>query len=156
MAQQFPRRPPRLNTIFQNHKPLYFVTFNTFKRLPILANAAVHNRWLEFAKHSPQHSAWVGRYVIMPDHFHLFAWFGEDAVLAKWIQSLRAVIGKELLQIGHSKPHWQEGFFDHLLRSGESYEEKWEYVRLNPVRKGLCTRPEEWPYQGEITELPWL
>jgi len=47
-------------------------------------------------------------------------------------------------------PHWQEGFFDHLLRSDESHAEKWEYVRQNPVRAGLCHQPEEWPYQGEI------
>ena len=31
----------------------------------------------------------------------------------------------------------QEGFFDHLLRSYESYAQKWEYVRENPVRAGL-------------------
>jgi putative transposase len=48
---------------------------------------------------------------------------------------------------------WQPGFFDHLLRSSESYSEKWEYVRLNPVRKGLVDRPEEWPYQGQIIPL---
>jgi hypothetical protein len=68
---------------------------------------------------------------------------------------LRSVIGKTLLKLGIHKPHWQEGFFDHLLRSGDSYGEKWEYVRLNPVRAGLSKSPEEWPYQGEITYLPF-
>jgi hypothetical protein len=45
---------------------------------------------------------------------------------------------------------WQEGFFDHLMRSAESYAEKWEYVRQNPVREKLCEQTEAWPYQGEI------
>ena len=30
-----------------------------------------------------------------------------------------------------------KGFFDHLIRHSESYSEKWEYVRQNPVRAGL-------------------
>ena len=33
---------------------------------------------------------------------------------------------------------------DHVLRSDESLEEKLEYVRQNPVRKGLCRTPEEY------------
>jgi putative transposase len=52
-------------------------------------------------------------------------------------------------------PHWQEGFFDHLLRGGDSYAEKWEYVRQNPVRAGLATSHEDLPYQGEIVWLPF-
>jgi len=47
-------------------------------------------------------------------------------------------------------PHWQKGFFDHLLRSEESHAEKWQYVRENPVRAGLCLTAEEWPYAGQI------
>jgi hypothetical protein len=29
------------------------------------------------------------------------------------------------------------GFFDHILRTDESYAQKWNYVRDNPVRAGL-------------------
>ena len=61
------------------------------------------------------------------------------------------MLGKELLRLGIQKPHWQEGFFDHVLRSAESYAQKW--VRMNPVRAGLCREPEEWPYQGEIVSI---
>jgi REP element-mobilizing transposase RayT len=48
---------------------------------------------------------------------------------------------------------WQPGFFDHLLRNAESYEQKWHYVRENPVRAGLVSRAEDWSYQGEIVAL---
>jgi len=48
---------------------------------------------------------------------------------------------------------WQEGFFDHVLRSNESYAQKWECVRENPVRAGLVNRSEDWPYQGEIVYI---
>ena len=50
----------------------------------------------------------------------------------------------------HRKSLWQPGFFDHVLRNDESYAQKWEYVRENPVRAGLVSEWHEWPYQGEI------
>jgi putative transposase len=94
--------------------------------------------------------------VIMPDHVHLFAVFPMSGrTLPSWVQSLRTVIGKTLLRLEIAKPHWQEGFFDHVLRSRESYSEKWNYVRMNPVRAELCRMPEDWPYQGEIVRIPF-
>ena len=48
---------------------------------------------------------------------------------------------------------WQEEFFDHVLRSSESYGQKWDYVKENPVRAGLVKNSGEWPWQGEIESL---
>ena len=52
-------------------------------------------------------------------------------------------------------PHWQEKFFDQLLRSRDRYAQNWEYVRRNPVRAGLAASCDNWPYQGEIVRLPF-
>ncbi len=152
-TRKFPRRPPRLE-LFQNVEPFYFLTFNTHKRLALLARLEIHQAFCSFCLAAEQRSVVVGRYVIMPDHIHLFVAFPEEGItLGRWVQSLKSVIGKTLLQLGIPKPHWQEGFFDHLLRSDESYSEKWDYVRMNPARAGLVKSPEDWPYQGEIIEL---
>ena len=35
------------------------------------------------------------------------------------------------------------------------YDEKWSYVRMNPVRRGLAYASEEWPFQGEVFPLAW-
>jgi putative transposase len=119
-----------------------------------LARPEVHEAFRIFCSKAQEHDVAVGRYIIMPDHVHLFAAFPIDRIaLPRWIQSLRTVIGKRLLQLEIPKPHWQEGFFDHLLRTHESYAQKWEYVWLNPVRAKLSKRPESWPYQGEITSI---
>jgi hypothetical protein len=48
---------------------------------------------------------------------------------------------------------WQREFFDHVLRSAESYSEKWNYVRNNPVRAGLVSTADEWKHPGEIEIL---
>ena len=144
-------RPPRLRHIEPALLPFYFVTFNTHRRRPLLANKRIHAQFTDFAFKARKFGVSVGRYVLMPDHVHLFVVMPPaDVTLPRWIQSLKAVIGKELLTLGHAKPHWQEGFFDHLMRSGESYAQKWAYVRENPVRAGLVASTEDWPYQGEI------
>jgi putative transposase len=122
----------------------------------MLANPTVHAAFIAFCQRACEHNVGVGSYVIMPDHVHVFVRMpGHGTNLAQWVQSLRSVLGKSLLALGHAKPHWQEGFFDHLLRSGESYAAKWNYVRSNPVRKQLCGTPEEWPYRGEIMSIKW-
>ena len=136
--------------MFDTARPFYFITFNTYKRRHFLARPEVHEAFRIFCAKAQEHDVAVGRYVLMPNHVHLFAAFPTDGIaLPSWVQSLRTVIGKRLLHLGVHKPHWQEGFFDHLLRSCESDSQKWEYVRKNPVRAQLSKTPEAWPYQGE-------
>lgn len=88
----------------------------------------------------------IGRYVIMPDHLHMFVTGGREFDLAQWARMLKKTLARE-------PGMWQRGFFDHLLRGEESYAEKWEYVRQNPVRAGLVKKAEDWPYQGEVVEI---
>jgi serpin B len=74
-------------------------------------------------------------------------------------KGLKRQLDNALLSVGH-KPSkrpgqklssfWQPGFHDHLLRSDESYAAKWDYVFQNPVRAGLVSHAEDWPYAGEI------
>ena len=53
------------------------------------------------------------------------------------------------------RPLFQPDCWDRQLRSGESYSQKWQYVRNNPVRKGLVANADDWPYQGEMNVLQW-
>jgi putative transposase len=52
-------------------------------------------------------------------------------------------------------PIWQREYWDRQLRRRESYAAKWDYVKNNPVRHGLVTKAEDWPYQGELNSLAW-
>jgi putative transposase len=69
--------------------------------------------------------------------------------LAGWVKGLKRTIGNALSREDPSF-RWQPGFFDHVLRNEESYAQKWNYVRENPVRADLVSSAEDWPYQGEI------
>jgi hypothetical protein len=38
--------------------------------------------------------------------------------------------------------------FDRAVRTVKEYNEKMEYIYLNPVKAGLVVRPEEWPWSS--------
>jgi len=136
--------------------PRYFVTACTYDRRQILANHAVHETFVDFARQGAAHGAWVGAYVLMPDHVHAFVAIDDQKLnLSTWAKSLKNSISKTLRQEGIAPPHWQKTFFDHLLRSAESYSEKWHYVRENPVRAGLVSHWEDWPFCGEVFPLEY-
>jgi putative transposase len=143
----------RLEWVYER-TPIYFVTACTDQRRAILADPHVHDELLAFGRTGPERGAWLGSYVLMPDHIHAFvALDHEQITLADWMKSLKNALSKSLRNQRIKAPHWQKGFFDHVLRSGESYEGKWWYVRENPVRAGFVRQWKDWPYLGEIFDL---
>jgi putative transposase len=153
VKQEFERRPLRLARVFDGN-PLYFVTFCTHSRTPWLALNEIHAAFVLFAEKAERDfGIAVGRYVIMPDHVHLFVRGGPDFVLGRWVGMLKQSLGQATKLSRRDMQLWQEGFFDHVLRSDDSYAQKWQYVRENPARAGLLSCSEDWPYQGEIVHI---
>jgi len=37
----------------------------------------------------------IGRYVIMPDHIHLFVRGGPDFILSEWVKGLKRAVGRQ-------------------------------------------------------------
>jgi putative transposase len=149
----FKPRLHRLQWIYRDC-PVYFVTACTAERRVLLTDKGIHEAFLAFAREAAGRRIRVGRYVLMPDHIHLFVAFARhSSTLSAWIKALKGTISQELRSQGLPGPFWQRGFFDHVMRSAESYEEKWTYVRENPVRAGLVKQSADWPFQGEIHRL---
>ena len=146
----------RLHRLERLHveNPVYFLTFCTHIRTAILANPQIHSAFVKFCVEAQQGDIFVGRYILMPDHVHLFVKLPPPAEnLSDWVKSLKNCLSKELRKNSVPSPHWQKGFFDHVLRSSESYSEKWLYVIENCVRAGLVKDWKNWPFQGEIHAL---
>jgi REP element-mobilizing transposase RayT len=59
----------------------------------------------------------VGRYVIMPDHVHLFVSGGNDFSLGPWVGLLKQALAKAARLSRARRQIWEEGFFDHVLRA---------------------------------------
>ncbi|MFN2623273.1 MAG: transposase [Chthoniobacterales bacterium] len=155
---KFPRVPPPLHRLFPSN-PVFFVTACTYRRRPLLATDSVHDAFVCFSRRGyDEHGIAVGRYVIMPDHIHLFVCGPNNFELGRWTGMLKQCLEKAVLVAASPTGRrlqkiWQRRFFDHVLRNEESYAQKWEYVRDNPVRAGLVTDPDDWPYAGEIITI---
>jgi REP element-mobilizing transposase RayT len=149
------RRPVHQDLHEDFNKPVVvFLTVCTKGKKPILANDEIHTplreSWCE------AHSWIVGRYVLMPDHLHLFCSPAtpQSAPLQQWVSCWKSHAARNWPK-SENAPVWQRDFSDTQLRRVESYDEKWRYVVENPVRAGLVARAADWSYQGEMNALIW-
>jgi putative transposase len=142
---------PRGVHIYSGQPTIVFLTVCTEDRKPCLANNKIHAS-LRATWQSAQ--AWlVGYYLVMPDHVHLFcAPYDTAFTFEKWV-----TFWERAFRRVHKDPHlrWQAHPFHHRLRRPESYTDKWNYVRENPMRKGLVKDAKDWPYQGMLNTLQW-
>jgi putative transposase len=137
--------------IFRSQPTIVFLTICSYKHRPQLANAEVHNVLLASWREA---DAWLtGFYLIMPDHLHLFCAPNNEAhTIESWVTFWKRSLRRRLRT---TEPLFQAHSFHHRLRRDENYSDKWEYVRLNPVRAGLVMDADGWPYQGILNELRW-
>jgi len=144
-------RPASGVLLYPNQPTIVLLNVCTHQRNPWLAQRVVHEALKQVWGEA---RAWlVGRYVLMPDHLHLFcAPGGQPVPLDRWVSYWKRLFS---LQADNPAWRWQVRHWDTRLRSSESYEQKWQYVLQNPVRKGLVARVDDWPYQGELNQLQW-
>ncbi|MEA1927809.1 MAG: transposase, partial [Candidatus Auribacterota bacterium] len=135
----------RLDRIWKD-TPIFYITNCTFKRNIILDHKEIAEILISEWREAKDRHGWaIGSFVIMPDHVHFFCCPASRAIslssyIGIWKQWTSKRISRELTAVaaivdrGQSgpdfipQPIWQKGFFDHLLRSEESYSEKREYV----------------------------
>jgi REP element-mobilizing transposase RayT len=99
-------------------------------------------------------TAWrVGRYIVMPDHVHYFAWATDQSIsFDNWVKFWKS---KFSWAHGHQDKRMQRNDWDRRMRTEVQYEEKWNYVRHNAVRAGLVKDADQWPFQGTVFKLDW-
>jgi putative transposase len=83
---------------------------------------------------------WSSLFLAMPDHLHALLSFPPQIPMEKIIRDWKRFVAKQ------AAVKWQDGFFDHRLRSNESFAEKADYIRQNPVRAGLVSASHLWNY----------
>lgn len=149
------KRPAHFPTVESGFRSIIiFLTICTKRRCPLLANDRAASLLVEAWSTA---NIWrVGRYVILPDHIHLFCapnTFPPEP-LKSWISFWKNHVTRAWPN-RNQIPIWQPEYWDRQLRRGESYGEKWTYVENNPVRHGYAARADEWPYRGELNVLEW-
>jgi hypothetical protein len=81
--------------------------------------------------------------VLMPDHAPPVAPYDRDAAVGNVSGPIKRFMRRAL----GAEWQWQPRSFDRLLRSDESAEEKWQYIRENSARAGLVENWQDWPYR---------
>ncbi len=156
------RKRLRLQDFDYNTPGAYFITICTHNRNCILSHivGAIHEspapQLTEYGKivdnvihHIPDHyHAYVDHYVIMPNHIHLIIVITdtEDArairesplrgrsVISKMIGYIKMNASKEIHHRLGNTLVWQRGFYDHIIRDRNDYEQITKYIYENPMR----------------------
>ena len=86
-------------------------------------------------------------WVIMPNHVHLLFKPLGDAELGPIMHSIKSYTAHEANKIlDRSGQFWQIESFDRYIRNQKHFDAVKRYIPNNPVKAGLCARPEDWPY----------
>ncbi|MEO7993300.1 MAG: transposase [bacterium] len=96
-------------------------------------------------KRDPDEYALHG-WVIMPNHVHLLIQVTSGQPLHRVIGKLKGESGFHANRLlGLRKQFWGHGFWDRYIRDERHFDAALHYTEWNPVRGGLCQKPEDWP-----------
>lgn len=118
----------------------FFITINC---IPPGKNQLCHSETgdaaLAAVKHNHEKLVWYCRlFLLMPDHVHAILAFPMGLGMKTTTENWKRYVANNY------RVDWQRDFFDHRLRNDREVEETISYILMNPVRKGLCERAEDW------------
>lgn len=97
---------------------------------------------------SKEYSVAVWAYCLMPNHIHAIVVPQNTDSLSKLFAALHRRYARRTNArhdwVGHL---WQKRFYSVVMDETHAVSAM-RYVELNPVRAGLCLRPEEWPWSS--------
>jgi putative transposase len=145
----------------------HFITFSCFERRDLLGCADA--RYLFVAELDAARSQLgfrLGGYVVMPNHVHLL--ISESPTPSVALHKLKLSFStkhrkserahrRELLRCGDvdvqapSPCFWEARFYDHNVCSESKRRQKLDYMRANPISRGLVEHPKDWPWSSWST-----
>jgi putative transposase len=157
MASKYPIDPPP-----GRHQPVHgvridlgeptivFLTVCAKDRRPWIGQKTVMDSLVNICRDDA--TAWlVGEFLLLPDHLHLFC-APRDLrfTLDKWVAFWKSRFSRSHLTEVWA---WQDDHWVTRMRMREQYSEKWLYVQENPIREGLVSRIDDWPFKGRVHDL---
>ena len=85
----------------------------------------------------------------MPNHVHLLVKQLKGFPLGEVVKSWKVFTARKANAIlGRSGQFWMREYHDRRIRDEEQMNRAVAYIRNNPVKAGLCERPEDWPWSS--------
>ena len=142
---------------FQRHpiqnQRIMFITTNTKDRIPVFRDPTYANEVLLAIYRTQQiHPYFLYGFVVMPDHCHLLLSAPEYGSVSRIMHTFKRGVSFAL-ELGSL---WQSRFF---IVYPKSPGKVLEYIHANPVRAGLCSRVDEYPWSSgsgrhDVSPLP--
>jgi REP element-mobilizing transposase RayT len=89
----------------------------------------------------------LNSWVIMPNHGHVLLTPMENEHLPDILHSIKSYTALKANRfLGRKGQFWQHESFDRYIRDQNHYSAVIRYIENNPVKAGLCSRPEEWQF----------
>jgi len=161
-------------TRFQHSGQSHFVTFCCYHRRLLLTTDERRRIFLSALERVRRSfRLQVYGYVVMPEHVHLLVSEPQrdtsdgrsgplkpkdglngpqilretkQVTLADALKSLKQGVSRRL--IGDAEHFWQKRYYDCNIRDYPQFVEKLRYIHRNPVKAGLCVRPEDWEWSS--------
>ena len=139
------------------------LTFSCYQRKPYFSKPHVCKWFFKgLAKARQDHPIHIWAYVVMPEHAHLLVWPTErEFKISNFLETLKTSVSRRARNhLKKTNPTVLEGLVGefHFWQSGPGYDRNldndktvWaaiDYIHLNPIRRGLCLRVEEWPWSS--------
>ena len=134
----------------------YFVTICTEERADFFSREET-GRWVvdELVSGAASANFLLHAWCAMPDHVHFVAEGRNDSChLVKFVDGLKQRTAYAFSR-SEKKRLWQRRYYDHVLRPNDAIEDVARYLWWNPVRKGLCARPQDYPLSGSQA-IDWM
>jgi putative transposase len=129
----------------QQSKQSHFVTFSCYRREARLTGESTCQAFLDSLERVRRtRGIRLYGYVLMPEHVHLLMSEPECGLLCGALQALKISVARR----AGGGTMWQRRYYDRNVSDHEEFVEKLRYIHRNPVTRGLCARPQQWPWSS--------
>ena len=132
---------------------MVFITCVTRHRVPYLKSGTDIDLFIATSTRVQQTNPFdFIAYVVLPDHFHcLMKVDHPSGDFSKVLHSIKRNFTrnyKRVHDIQGPLSIWQRGFWDHVIRNEQDFENHLDYIHWNPIKHGYVNKPEDWPYSS--------
>ena len=145
---------------FHQSRLPHFITFTCYRRQSLLSTPDTRDAFLRILERTRlRYDFLFYGFVVMPNHVHLLISEPKQGTIATVIQSLKVAsfryqkthICQKMADMGHEaagSPFWQRRYYDRNIRDHEEFIAALKYIHRNPVKRGLVSKPEDWPWSS--------
>jgi putative transposase len=127
----------------------FFITVRLLKRRARLTEPDFVLLARAFSRARVLHPFYLTAWVFLPDHWHAICAPTYPVTISLAMKSVKQSSMTAInRRRGTEGELWQPRFFDRALRTVKEYNEKVEYIHMNPIRVGLARRPQDWRWSS--------